>query len=74
MDKGATVTIVNAEFCANLGLEVHSIDGLISVSVTGGANIPHIGYIVATLEFPHIPNYSECEVSGGVTVVALGIP
>ena len=45
-------------FCANLGLDVHSIDGLISVSATGGANIPYLGYTVATLEFPHIPNYS----------------
>ena len=59
VDTGATVTIVNAEFCANLGLEVHSIDGLISVSATGGANIPYLGYAVATLEFPNIPIYSE---------------
>ena len=59
VDTGATVTIVNAEFCANLGLEVHSIDGLISVSATGGANIPYLGYAVATLEFPNIPSYSE---------------
>ena len=59
VDTGATVTIVNAEFCANLGLEVHSIDGLISVSATGGANIPYLGYAVAILEFSNIPSYSE---------------
>ena len=59
VDTGTTVTIVNAEFCANLGLEVHSIDGLISVSATGRANIPYLGYTVATSEFPNIPNYSE---------------
>ena len=59
VDTGATVTIVNAEFCEQLGLEVHSIDGLVSVSATGGTNIPYLGYAVATLEFPHIPNYSE---------------
>ena len=59
VDTGATVTIVNAEFCANLGLEVHSIDGLISVSATGGATIAYLGYAVATLEFPNIPSYSE---------------
>ena len=59
VDTGATVTIVNAEFCEQLGLEVHSIDGLISVSATGGTTIPYLGYTVATLEFPHIPNYSE---------------
>ena len=56
---GATVTIVNAEYCEQLGLEIHFIDSLISVSVTGGTNIPYLGYSVATLEFPHIPNYSE---------------
>ena len=56
---GATVTIVNADFCDHLGLAVHSIDGLISVSATGGFNIPYLGYTVATIEFPHIPNYSE---------------
>ena len=38
---------------------MHSIDGLISVSATGGANIPYLGYAVATLEFPNIPSYSE---------------
>ena len=59
VDTGAIVTIVNAEFCANLGLEVHSIDGLISVSATGGTNIPYLGYAVATLEFPNIPSYPE---------------
>ena len=40
-------------------MEIHSIDGLISVSATGGTTIPYLGYTVATLEFPHIPNYSE---------------
>ena len=37
VDTGATVIIVNADFCEQLGLEVHSIyvDGLISVSATG---------------------------------------
>ena len=59
VDTGATVTIVNAGFCEQLGLEVHSIDGLVSVSATGGTNIPYLGYTVGTLEFPHIPNYSE---------------
>ena len=59
VDTGATVTIVNAECCDHLGLAVHSIDGLISVSATGGTNIPYLGYTVATIEFPHIPNYSE---------------
>ena len=57
VDTGAIVTIVNAEFCDHLGLAVHSIDGLISVSATGGTNIPYLGYTVATIEFPHIPNY-----------------
>ena len=56
---GATVTIVNAEFCDQLGLAVHPIGGLVSVSATGGTTIPYLGYTVATLEFPHIPNYSE---------------
>ena len=50
---------MNAEFCDHLGLAVHSIDGLISVSATGGINTPYLGYTVATIEFPHIPNYSE---------------
>ena len=59
VDTGTTVTIVNADFCKQLGLEVHSIDGLVSVSATGGTAIPYLGYTVATLEFPHIPNYSE---------------
>ena len=62
VDIGATVTIVNAEFCNHLGLAVHSIDGLISVSATGGTSIPYLGYTVATIQFPHIPNYSEEEV------------
>ena len=52
VDTGATVTIVNAEFCEKLGLEVHSIEGLITVSATGGTNIPYLGYTVATIEFP----------------------
>ena len=59
VDTGATVTIINAEFCEQLGLEIHSIDGLVSISATGGTKIPHLGYTVATVEFPHIPNYSE---------------
>ena len=59
MTQGATVTIVNAEFCDQLGLEVHSLNGLVTVSAAGGTNIPYLGYTVATIEFPHIPNYSE---------------
>ena len=59
VDTGATVTIINADFCEQLGLEVHPIDNLISVSATGGASIPYLGYKVATVRFPDIPNYSE---------------
>ena len=59
VDTGATVTIINADFCEQLGLEIHSIVNLISVSATGGTTIPYLGYAVATVEFPHIPNYSE---------------
>ena len=59
VDTGATVTIVNAEFCEQLGLEVHSIEGLITVSATGGTNIPYLGYTLATIEFPQIPGYSD---------------
>ena len=59
VDTGATVTIVNAEFCEELGLEVHSIEGLITVSATGGTNIPYLGYTVATIEFPRIPSYYD---------------
>ena len=59
VDTGATVTIVNAEFCEQLGLEVHSIEGLITVAATGGTNIPYLGYTVATIEFPQIPSYSD---------------
>ena len=59
VDTGATVTIVNAEFCDQLGLEVYSLNGLVTVLATGGTNIPYLGYTVATIEFPHIPKYSE---------------
>ena len=59
VDTGATVTIVNVEFCEQLCLEVHSIEGLITVSATGGTNIPYLGYTVATIEFPQIPSYSD---------------
>ena len=55
VDTGATVTIINAEFCEQLGLEIHSIDGLVSISATGKTKIPYLGYTVATVEFPHIP-------------------
>ena len=59
VDTGATVTIINADFCELLGLEVHPIDNLISVSAIGGTSIPYLGYALATVNFPHIPNYSE---------------
>ena len=52
VDTGATVTIITAEFCDHLGLAVHSVNGLVTVSATGGANIPYLGYTVATIEFP----------------------
>ena len=53
------MTIVNEDFCDQAGLKIHPIDQLISISATGGTPIPYLGYTVATLEFPHIPNYSE---------------
>ena len=53
VDTGATVTIVSTEFCDHLGLAVHSIDGLISVSATGGINIPCLAYTVATVVSTH---------------------
>ena len=40
-------------------MEIHSIDGLVSISATGGTKKPYLGYTAATVEFPHIPNYSE---------------
>ena len=35
------------------------MDGLVAIAGTGGFNVPYLGYTVATLEFPHIPHYSE---------------
>ena len=59
IDTGATVTILNAAFCETNGLEIHPLDGLVAIAGTGGFNVPYLGYTVATLEFPHIPHYSE---------------
>ena len=59
IDTGATVTIINADFCEEHGLVIHSLDGLVAIAGTGGFNVPYLGYTVATLEFPHIPHYSE---------------
>ena len=59
VDTGATVTIINADFCEKHGLEIHSLDGIVAIAGTGGFNVPYLGYTVATLEFPHIPHYSE---------------
>ena len=59
IDTGTTVTIINADFCEEHGLEIHSLDRLVAIAGTGGFNVPYLGYTVATLEFPHIPHYSE---------------
>ena len=59
VDTGATVTIINEDFCGQAGLKIHPLEQLVSISATGGTSIPYLGYTVATLEFPHIPNYSE---------------
>ena len=39
VDTGATVTIINANFCGEHGLEIHSLDGLVAIAVTGGFNV-----------------------------------
>ena len=59
VDTGATVTIVNEGFCEQAGLRIHPLDQLVTISATGGTPISQLGYAVATLEFPHIPNFSE---------------
>ena len=59
VDTGATVTTINAQYCQDMGLEIHALEQLIAVSATGGTAIPYLGYTVAQLKFPHIPNYSE---------------
>ena len=52
VDSGATVTIVNEDFCDQAGLKIHPLEQLVSISATGGTPIPYLGYTVATLEFP----------------------
>ena len=77
VDTGATVTVVSEDFCDQAGLKIHPIDQLISISATGGTPIPYLGYTVATLEFPHIPNYSEevvMLVIADTTDYAAGVP
>ena len=59
VDTGATVTIVSEDFCDQEGLKIQPLEQLVTISATGGTPIPYLGYTVATLEFPHIPNYSE---------------
>ena len=59
VDTGATVTIVSEDFCDQAGLKIQPLRQLVTISATGGTPIPYLGYIVATLEFSHIPNYSE---------------
>ena len=58
VDTGATVTIVSEDFCDQAGL-IQPLEQLVTISATGGTPIAYLGYTVATLEFPHIPNYSE---------------
>ena len=59
VDTGTTVTIVSEDFCDQAGLKIQPLEQLVTISATGGTPIPYLGYTVATLEFPHIPNYSE---------------
>ena len=59
VDTGAAVTIVSEDFCDQAGLKIHPLEQLVTISATGRTPIPYLGYTVATLEFPHIPNYSE---------------
>ena len=35
------------------------MEQLVTISATGATPIPYLGYTVATLEFSHIPHYSE---------------
>ena len=59
IDTGATFTIINADFCEEHGLEIYSLDGLVTIARTEGFNVPYLGYTIATLEFLNISHYSE---------------
>ena len=59
VDTGATVTIVSEDFCDQAGLKIQPLEQLVTISATGRTPIPYLGYTMATLEFPHIPNYTE---------------
>ena len=68
------MTIVSEDVCDQAGLKIQPLEQLVTISATGGTPIPYLGYTVATLEFPHIPNYLEVvvmlEISDTITYAA----
>ena len=59
VDTGATVTVIDEAYCQKMGLEIQPITALVKLVGTSGSPIPYSGYVIATVKFPHIPNYEE---------------
>ena len=59
VDTGATVTVIDEAYCQKMGLEIQPITVLVKLIGTSGSLIRYSGYVIATVTFPHIPNYEE---------------
>ena len=59
VDTGATISIINDEFCHAFGIEIKPLEHIIPLKGTGGFSIPYLGYAEVGLSIPKIPNYEE---------------
>ena len=56
---GAHLTTITFTFVKQLGLEIHQLDRTVKLEVTGGGDIPYMGYIEVNLKIPEIKAFNE---------------
>ena len=59
IDAGAQVSYMSREYSENHGYEIKPLDNIISISGSGGSEVPYIGYVEANLKIPEIKAYNQ---------------
>ena len=59
IDLGAHVSSISAQFCRDLALQIQPLDQVLELEGTGGAAIPHLGFVEVNLQILGIRNYKN---------------
>ena len=59
IDSGAMILMMSKGYCDEHGYEILSLDRLVPIEGSGGADVPYLGYVEVKMHIPGITSFNQ---------------